>query len=338
MSTNRKNRDKPVLRNMVQSQKIPRRDILTDQIKLDSVELKDVVDTINATIQQINCLVPERNIPYIRIEKSQNSYDLDKTRVLLRSETSDARMLSRIKDEFQANGTTTFLVELYANDNGYIEIGCAEDTKLETADLSNFALVDYEFLSCALVDIFLDSAMFNSFSFLREGISSQEKRAFNQVKVEFLRNVFSDFTALDTPFYIFNNETYRYLSMAFFVRESEDNIDLVKFINLWKQFVQQTYPDSVHIEPPIDEQLALLVDLQQYTNDIINQCKRLSKGSYWLLRIHRAPVNVQVRKWLIALFGQAEIGKEKIIAFDEFYLVHELVFKQHITAFKIIIQ
>lgn len=338
MSTNRKNRDKPVLRNMVESRKIPRRSILTYETKLDNVALKDVVDTINDVLQQINCLVADRNVPYIRIEESRDVFNLDKTRVLLRSETSDVRMLSQIRDEFQSSEGSTFLVELYINDNGYIEIGCADDANLETAGLSNFVLVDREFLSCALIDIFLDSAMFNSYSFLRDGLSSGDKRAFNQVKISFLKKTYRDFTKLDAPFYTFNSKTYRYLSMAFFMRETENNIDLARFIELWGKFIQKTYPNSIHIEPSVEEQLNSLVDRKQYSNDIITECKQLSKGSYWLLRIHRVPVNEHIEKWLIAIFGRVDIGTEKIIKFEEFDSVYELVREQHITAFKIIVQ
>lgn len=338
MSTNRKNRSKPVLRNIVQNQKIPRRSILTYQTKLDKEALRNIVDTINEAIQQINCLVPTRNIPYIRIEESHDPFNLDRTRVFLRSETADTQILSEIKEEFQTSEGSTFLVELYLNDNGYIEIGCAEDTNLETANLSNFVLVDRDFLSCALIDIFLDSAMFNSYSFLRNGLSLKEKRAFNQVKVSFLSDHFKDFTSLHSAFYTFNNKTYRYLSMAFFVRKSENSIDLTEFINLWDEFIQKVYPDLGHKEPSVDEQLASLVDLNQYSNSIINKCKQLPLGSYWLLRIHRTPVNEHIRNWLTALFGQAEIGTEKIIEFDKFDLVYELVRGQNITAFKIIVQ
>lgn len=214
MSTNRKNRDRPVLRNMVKSQTIPRRSIISIEARIDTNALRGIVDDVNDAIGHINRLVAARNVPYIRIGESKECVDLDKARVLLRSEMSDKRILRDIEDEFNQNSGNTFLVELYLNDNGYIEIGCSEDTDLETLSLSNLILCDREYLSCVLIDIFLDSALFNSYSFLYN-LSTFEKRSINPVKVEFLKSVFSDFTMYQSPFYLFNNKRYKYLSMAF---------------------------------------------------------------------------------------------------------------------------
>lgn len=338
MSTNRKNRDKPVLRNMVQSSRISKRNILTNQVRLDGKELRDIVDTINDTIQQLNRLISTRNIPYVRIQQSTETGNLDKTRVLLRSETSDSYDIDAIKTEFQESEGNTYLVELYLNDNGYIEIGCAADVPIATAELSNFLLVDYQYLSCALVDIFLDSAMFNSYSFLSKDLNIKDKREFNQTKVDFLRHTYNDFTSFAAPFYVFKNKRYSYLSMAFFFRKSESEIDLKGFITLWEEFINQTYPAATHIEPPVDDQLLSLVDLSQYSKDIISQCHQLSAGCYWLLRIHRVPTNEHIQKWLLSIFGQSEVGTEKIIEFSRFDTVYELVRAQHITAFKFIVQ
>lgn len=337
MSTNRKNRERPVLRNMVKSQNVPRRNIISVETKLDSASLKKIVDDINDAIEQVNRLVADRNIPYVRIEESRDYFALDKARVLLRSETSDSRVLTKIETEFKESEGNTFLVELYVNDNGYIEIGCAEDADVGATELSNLVLCDREYLSCVLIDIFLDSALFNSYSFLSD-LSSKEKRAINQIKVDFLKSVYDDFTSLNSPFYTFNNKRYKYLSMAFFARESEDKIDLSALIDLWERFVRERFDAPQHKEPPIDKQLLSLVDLEQYSNDILNSCHQLSKGAYWLLRIHRAPVNEHIEKWLEAVFGKAEIGSEKIIEFKEFDSVYDLVRDQNITAFKIVVQ
>lgn len=337
MSTNRKNRDKPVLRNMVRAQNVAQRSVLNIEAKLDNSVLREIVDNINETIQKMNRLVSERNIPYIRIDQTEEYFNLDKTRILLRSELSDSQLLSRIEDEFKESDGNTFLVELYLNSNGYVEIGCADGVDLGGGGFSNFILVDYDYLSCALIDVFLDSALFNSYSYLNE-MTNEDKRHFNQLKVAYLKNTFVDFTSFNSPFYTFNNKNYSYLSMAFFARESENCINLTYLIDLWNSFVKNTYPNASHIEQPVEKQLTALVDINQYSKEVIDCCKKIEPGCYWLLRIHRVPVNAQIRNWLVSIFGQAEIGSEKIIPFSQFEAVYELVRGQHITAFKFIVQ
>ena len=336
MSTNRKNRDKPVLRNMIQVKDIARRNILTNEVKLDTEMLRELVDDINELIGTINRKVSGRNIPYIGIEETRDHHNLDKTRVLLRSEASDNQELSAIESEFRINEGNTFLVELYINDNGYIEIGCVENSNVDTVPFSNLVLCDREYLSSVLIDIFTDSAMFRSYSFLNE-LSVDKRRNFNQLKVSYLKSVFSDFTKLSS-FYCFNNKNYKYLSMAFFVRKTENDIDLDALIELWDKFVQQEYPELVHVEPGIDIQLTSFVDIGQISNETISRCHQLPKGTYWILRVHRVPSNEHYRKWIIAVFGRADIGTVKIIKFDELDQYYELVRAQQITAFKIVIQ
>ncbi len=341
MSTNRKNnrdkRDKAVLRNWVKPQSIAQRTLLNveDQL-LDNSTLNEIVDGINEAIQEINRSVRERNIPYVRLNQSKETFNLDKTRVLLRSERSDNRILEDIEDAIEASAENTFLVEFYLNDNGYVEIGYADGTNLEPMNLSNFILVDRESLPCALADIFLDSAMFNSYSFLCK-LQPEQKRELNRSKVDFLKLKYHDFTKLDSPFYVFNSDDYKYLSMAFFARKSENSIDLEQLVEMWNEFTYFAFPNSIHVEPPVRDQLEALVDLEQYTQKTRTACANLETGTYWLLRIHRAPVNEQVKAWLEAVFGKAEIGEEKIITFDAFASVLPLVKEQHITAFKLVV-
>lgn len=107
-------------------------------------------------------------------------------------------------------------------------------------------------------------------------------------------------------------------------------------ITLWDRFVDIYYPNSKHEEPPVVEQLKSLVDYEQYSKETISHIQGLSTGTYWLLRVHRDPVNEHIRKWLESVFGQSRIGAEKIISFEDFDSIDELVRNQHITAFKII--
>jgi len=336
MSTNRKNRNKPVLRNLIKSQNIAQRKLLTLETKLDSSVLKEIVDEINEVIQDLNCSIAERNIPYIRIEQSFENYNIDKTRVFLRTEVTDTQALQDIERAFNDSSENTFFVELYLNHNGYVEIGYSDEASLTVADVSNGILIDYDYLICALTDIFVDSAMFNSYSFLKS-MSNEEKREFNKIKVDFLKAEYLDFTEVQSQFYIYNNKYYKYLSMAFFARQSKDELDLDLIIRLWNQLICSKYRDKIHVEPPVANQICSLQDHEQYSDKIKEECMKLPKGTYWLLRIHRKP-NPKVIPQLIAVFGVAVLGTEKIIPFESFPLVEHLVKEQHITAFKIIVQ
>ena len=138
---------------MVKSQSLPRRNIISIEVKLGDSVLREIVDDVNDAIGQVNSSVADRNIPYIRIEETKEYRDLDKARVLLRSETTDSRVLSEIENEFDESAGNTFLVELYINDNGYIEIGCADDDNLQTMSLSNLVRNPGD-----LVDVVSDAA------------------------------------------------------------------------------------------------------------------------------------------------------------------------------------
>ena len=335
MSTNRKNRDKPVLRNLVQNRNIQRRSILSLEVKLDTDRLKEINDHINELIGTINRIVSTRNIPYISIGETTDRNNLDRTRVLLRSEASDRKAILDVEREFKVNEGNTFLVELYINDNGYIEIGCVENSNVQETPFSNLVLCDQQFLECALTDVFIDSAMFRSYSFLNQ-FDVDQCRKFNQIKVSFLKSIYEDFTKVET-FYKFNNKRYKYLSFAFFARKSEDEIDLKLLVDLWDRFVSKTYSNETHVEPDVETQISAFVDTENFKNRIIEECQKKAKGAYWILRGSRKP-NEKYVAWLTALFGRAKLGRVQIIEFEQLDQYKELLEMHQITAFKIIKQ
>lgn len=151
----------------------------------------------------------------------------------------------------------------------------------------------------------------------------------------FLKERFGDFTELDSSFYDFNDVQYDYLSIAFFTRIGEDDIDLDELIELWDELIQKHFPTEVHTELPVCDQLAALTDYEQYPKAIFEECRCNPKGAYWLLRIHKEPDPSQV-SWLEAIFGQAKIGEVKVIPFDQLNAIYTLVRNQDITAFKFI--
>lgn len=227
-------------------------------------------------------------------------------------------------------------MEFFLNDNGYAEIGFCDGYDISSAELSNFLLVDSAYLFCALSDIFLDSAIFNSYSFLQK-LSSEQKRDFNIIKVEFLQKKYGDFSKFNSPFYEFLNTTYDYLSLAFFTRESEKIIDVDKFIALWDELIATYYNNETHKEPSIEAQLANLDNLDQYSISIKEKCLQLAPGTHWLLRIHKEPPKNR-REWLTQIFGSYNLGSEALLPSDRFESIYSLVQEQVITAYKLIKQ
>ena len=101
-----------------------------------------------------------------------------------------------------------------------------------------------EYIS-VFTDIFLDSAMFNSYSFLKE-MNDDEKHKFGQKKLEFYRNRgLSCFYRFDTE----DEDKLFYYSLAFSCRKNTTEFDYEKYINLWNDFIKEYYPDKVKCTP-----------------------------------------------------------------------------------------
>lgn len=338
MSTNRKNRYEAVISNRAKNP--CRRDLFDLDNKFNDKNLRMCVDELNEIIQRINRIVASRNIPYFRVDRSYNYNNVDKARVVIRSESSDEEKLLRIENEFKISLDNTFLVDVFIHNNGYIEIGCPLEARDLSRGFSGFLLIDRDFLSCALIDIFLDIAMFNSYSYLKE-LSVKNKREFNIKKIEFLESLYGGFTNYTAGFYKFNANAsdYQYLSMAFFTRENEHQINYGKLIGLWNDFVKQEFEGYTHKEPPICQQLVHLVDYEQYTLKTLSECERLETGAWWLLRVIKSPIGTDdlVQKHLQVAMGNVSIGTEKIIRFDDLESIYDLVQEKYISAFKIIV-
>lgn len=339
MSTNRKNRmDKVVIRNQISSRKIPIRDLLTCTWKYREPRLSEIVDEINAALQLLNRRIPTRNVPYIRISEKKELRTVDRARVLFRSELSsldDLMQVANARDDIDSRNT--YLVELYLNSNGYIEIfsGTATISESREPDFDGIVLIDSEYVDCVLIDIFLDSQMFNSYSFLKS-LSDSEKREFNKKKVAFLQNKFGKFSEMKEAFYQFQNDQYKYLSLAFFARKDENEIDLDLLIELWNELVAKYYPHGKHSEPSPAEQVQALVNIKQYDNRLYERLAELKPGGYWLMRVNKKCPPEKV-DWVQSIIGSAELGAYRIIPFDSLDAIYPLVEDLILTAFKIVV-
>lgn len=243
MSTNRKNRTGPaMLRNLVRGDAVTKRNLLVLSAQFNQAELSTICDELNSCIQQLNCEIAERSFPYFSIHQTTDPQNISKTRVVLRTE-EDYQAIKNVCEALEDDDENTHLVEVFLNSCGYLEIGYTDVAGMHAGELDGCVLADFEYLPCVLIDIFLDSTMFSSYSFLKK-LSPTEKRQFNQTKVEFIINKFGPLTSARKRhdlFYTFLNSKYSYLSLAFFARKSEEEVDLAYLAALWDELVNSYF-------------------------------------------------------------------------------------------------
>lgn len=341
MSTNRKNRTGPaILRNQVRGDAITGRALLDLSANINSKELSATCEELNSYIQQLNCMIAERFIPYFSIVSTTEPYNLGKTRVVLRTEM-EYQVKRDAVEALRENSENTHLVEIFLCNNGYLEIGYIDESETNEEKLDGCILADFEYLPCVLIDIFLDSAIFSSYSFLKE-LPAAEKRAFNRKKVEFILRKFGPLLSTQETndwFYTFQNDDYSYLSLSFFARKSEMEVDLEYLSSLWAELVKKYYPINKHKAPPVQKQIECFCDYGQLSPAVTDEICNLTPYTYWLIRICRdCSKNEKTEKQLDAVFGSHEIGKTKVKPFEDFPLFEQLLQDRWITAFKVVVQ
>ena len=197
-------------------------------------------------------------------------------------------------------------------------------------------IIDKEDQLSAAVDIFLDVAMFNSYSFFRN-LTHKEKIAFSSVKYEYYKRIGED------SYYLFSDSNPpSYYSFAFSARVDGKNLDYIKYIDLWKSFINDRYSSCENEVLPIVEQLSYHRDIgnldkkyfvPEYWNDY--------KGDYLLLRINREPNKNDEKNKIISYLGLTEfnIGDTKPVPLNEYFnpYIRKLINELIISAYKIVL-
>lgn len=342
MSKNRKNRKEAAfLRNFTTD--IINRMILCDDsiqnkqsiIKEDSFKetLRRITENTNYIIQQLNYIIP-RNIPYLSL--SIGTELSNSTRLYMRASTEKYinNVILQVDDAMTNFVDITHLLDYYI---------CAGDRSIDSSNIDGLSAeisADSMFKEIVINDIFLDIAYFNSYSFLRN-MTTIAKKNFSKMKAEFFYK-----KKLDSFFDNDPNVVLDYYSFAFSSHNEDDNefkFDIYKYIQLWDEFIMEYYPNEVHKERKISEQIEMRID-EHIPKDYFTKFANLQQGIYFILRINKKDIPVKKIDYVLSLFNidNISVGELCIISSEKLiksYENHfELYDELYIAAFKVVVQ
>lgn len=328
MSTNSKNKIKPeFLKNFTKS-------VLSREISIENGKIfanyQEIINSINTEtnqiIQELNLVVQDRTIPYVTLTAQFGDPINKDARVAFINENSGQDFEEKIQKGVAQIGITTSHMLVLVLADGYKNV---EDSAF---NLDADMIVAAEFFECAMIDILLDIAMFNSFSFFKnKGI--KERHAFGMEK-----SIYAKEEGLPC-FYINESTKDQYYSFAFSARRSKEELDINSYIRIWNSFINDCYPSEKHTEGSIRVQLKQHVDYKELpVKTISRKCKALDNGAYLLLRTNRDRTE-DIHERVFTLFGISEYekGKIKIKPISDFEKYKPILENLDVSAFKIIV-
>lgn len=254
---------------------------------------------VNHLIQDMNYIVA-RNIPYISLEAT-NIMD-EKIRVLLSNSKEEARQ-------------SAFLVL----ENIPVDISHLLDVRMVAAppklkerefDNTNAKIViDPDLTEASLSDIFLDIAMFNSYSFLQQ-LPLKQKQGFNALKFDYARK-----HNLKTYLAVNYSENIGYFSFALSCRNEDQEFDIVRYIDIWNSFISECFEGKDHVEPSISDQISRRIDPSHIPIDYYKEFESKTPGIYFILRLNSHTVSKKYVKFIKSQFriNEISVGPLKIV-------------------------
>lgn len=340
MSTNRRNRLEPAFLRPTTTD-VLQRSIVIEASSVAEHYAKDeglrhITEVINYYIQQLNYHIP-RNIPYISLTASREIGNAP--RILIRE--SPEEDLHRILVEIEKLQLIdiSHLIDLFISEG---------DFKLEEPFNSRFnveVLYNSMFTRLLIIDIFLDVAFCNSYSFLRNA-SLEEKREISRKKYEFYKknNYPTCFEEI--------SDSLKYYSFAFSCHKNVENgdlhevsddfdidIDLDSYVQIWDQFVAEYYPNKAHHEKSIQEQFFYHVDIKQISSKDIDLFVNKKPGNHFLLKLIHIGKKEKTIKRLSSIFpgSTLTIGTLKTVELEELEDYTDLIRNHNISVFKVVV-
>lgn len=328
MSNNRKNRvRKSPMKNFT-------RDTIYRNIVVESCNNGDIcqhisntMDDVNRVIQELTLNITGRQIPFITVVPV--NYDFiqkpDDTRIVLR-DNENTFVANQHKVEEKDNISHLVEFQLCAEYNQITFSNSIFDAKI---------VIDKKYLSAATTDLFLDLAMFNSYSFLRK-MSIEEKKEFSKQKFDYFKE-----KNLKCFYTYDKGDELLYYSLAFSARKTINTIDIPTYIALWDDFIRTYYPNEHHMENSLEFQLKRHVDYGQLpVKKILEKCECIPKGTYLFIRVNKKPRNPKNILPMEAIFGSGSLtlGSWKIIRIDQYEKIKKLTQPLYISVFKLIKQ
>mgnify|MGYP004660061177 CR=1 FL=1 len=328
MSNNSKNFLRPeYMKNY--TTKVKHRDILVQVGNIPKNDIEQIVKSANSIanqiIQNLNLAIEDRQIPYITLTIFYKDTLNDKTRIVLLAPGSEKLFDDYIKKQTDILGqTSSHLVEVLPAP-GY------KDIDISPINCDAEFVVAKEFIEPAIVDMLVDIAMFNSFSFLKE-LTINEKHQFSAKKYNYYvaHNLGS--------FYNYRNEHNRYYSFAFAARLNENDIDIDRYIMLWNDFIKIEYGNCTHTEKTVLAQLRQHKDFGSLPKNLPSKLRKKDKGAYLVLRTNKDRTE-QLSPEICTYFGMKKYrqGKIKIEPISNFQKYVKLFINLDVSVFKIVV-
>ena len=329
MSKKTRNKIRPTafLRNFTKN--VEHRNVVIESGHALDGRYQEVVDAINiranTIIQELNSIIYNRQVPYVTLTAITKSVTSESRAFLLESDTPLDFAKDFVAHVHHKEITLSHLVDLL------IAPGSRDiDESTYSKEILAEIIINQRFFECAMVDILLDIAMFNSYSFLKK-MSLEDKQKFSFAKCNYFKS--RDLSC----FYKYKSDKELYYSFAFSARCSESKLDVSCYEQLWDDFIKITYPSLVHKELSIPEQLKLHVDYGQLPKTLNRKFSKYGKGAYLILRTntHRT---LNVQPFIGAVFGikDFEVGKIEIASIDKIYEYKAMFENLDVSAFKIV--
>lgn len=312
---------------------------LSDKMELNPKtrdNLIEIVKKINRNldliIQSLLVKIPDRQIPFLKVnlgEKVSNN----QLRLLFADKNDDID--EEIPEYINIDDISHFIKFRITPGNRQIILS------QEFSKINAEMLIDEEYIVCAATDIFLDIAMFNSFSYLRK-MKDNDKKTFSSLKYSYYKeigcNCYYHYKA-------FLEKEPVYFSFAFAARNNKSEIDLDTYIYLWNDFLSRYFSTDKDITELILEQLKYHKSYGQITkNDSTHEkiIRRFdSTGSKLILRINKKPKVTDKRIQIINYFGipKFHLGTIKIVNLNEYYnpKLRDFLENGYVSAFKVIV-
>lgn len=289
---------------------------------------------LNHAIAQLNLLI-ERNIPYMSISHLPYVNELTRMAVRRLPDINWNALLFQIDSSIASLANISHILDLF-------QCGGRLDMNHSAQGMNAQIAFDDDLIELVIIDIFLDVAMFNSYSFL-QNLSLEKRQQFSRDKYKFFVE-----RGLDCLFTDESDGTLDYYSFAFSCHSNRDEIanapnyryelDLEKYIGIWDAFLAEYFPDQTHKNLCINDQLAMRIN-NHLPLDTPNLFNEKPSGIYFLLRTERKNIPKKYESRVCALFGipQCTVGQLHVIPIKDFVKYQDLYQYADISAFKVIV-
>lgn len=293
--------------------------------------IREVNERLWYAIQETNMLLEDRLLPFVVVRRVD--FVDNRLRIIVNDYDAQRKLTNYVEAETLDLDTVSHIINFKP---------LSPQRRIVVSDHfipgnAKMLIDEHEQVSAA-VDIFLDIAMFNSISFLKN-LSIEAKKQFSEAKFSFYEK-----RKLKSFYTVDKQCPPNYFSFAFYARENSTHIDFYRYVWIWKEFISQ-YFKSGRIEnlPPEVALRDFYVDRGNLDKCYFERkfWESQSKGAKLLLRTNRGPNTNERREIISDYFGIESffVGAIKLVPLYEYYMpfINTQMRELYISAFKIIV-